>query len=242
MILSQSVPLKDWQSPCNLLPHFCGLIAPSYGSHCCEVAVLMSPSLYSKSMPWRGIFHEHPWHITQQLALGILHSRPLPLRLHEQPHFQVPKTGRKIEHVKPLPIPAFYALPSWLTPCWIQTHICNNKRWPLLLSSDTVEASKPDCQNCANMVLKTSTTERLRTVAPAITKHKVWALALIRAPTPSLPKTLLKPLATSFVAWTADLLWGQKSARQNHFKTHGQVNCSSGPTLNDCQDPQTGTF
>ena len=26
--------------------------------------------------PWRGIFHEHPWHITQQFALGILHSRP----------------------------------------------------------------------------------------------------------------------------------------------------------------------
>ena len=97
-------------------------------------------------------------------------------------------------------------------------------------------------QNCANMVLKTSTTGRLRTVAPAITNYKVWALALIRAPTPSLPKTLLKPLATSFVASTADLLWGQESARQSHFKTHGQANCSSGPTLNDSHDPQTGTF
>ena len=84
--------------------------------------------------PWRGIFHEHPWHITQQLALGILHSRPTPLRLHEQPHFQVPKMGREIEDVKPLPTPAFYALPSILNHALlIQTHICNNKRWPLLL-------------------------------------------------------------------------------------------------------------
>ena len=41
-------------------------------------------------------------------------------------------------------LPFMLFLPSWITPCWIQTHICNNKRWPLLLSSDTVEASKPD--------------------------------------------------------------------------------------------------
>ena len=41
------------------------------------------------------------------------------------------------------------------------------------------------------MVLKTRTTGRLRTVAPAIINCKIWALALIRAPTPSLPKTLL---------------------------------------------------
>ena len=41
----------------------------------------------SPTCPWRGIFHEHPWH--------ILHSRPTPLRLHEQPHFQVPKNGAR---------------------------------------------------------------------------------------------------------------------------------------------------
>ena len=41
-------------------------------------------------------------------------------------------------------LPFMLFLPSWITPCWIQTHICNNKR--RLPSSDTgtVEASKPD--------------------------------------------------------------------------------------------------
>ena len=70
----------------------------------------------------------------------------------------------------------------------------------------TAEAFQPDC-------LKTRTTEHHN--------YKIRALALIRAPTLSLSRTLLKPLATSFVASAADLLWEQESKRQNPFKTHG---------------------